>query len=42
MIGRDAKGVAKEAEQAILKEASNVIQVSLQLKLGTPMPKFKT
>ncbi|CAN1855871.1 Metal tolerance protein C1 [Linum perenne] len=39
---KDAKKVAKEADKEILKEACNVIQVSIQLNLGTPIPKFKS
>ncbi|CAI0446061.1 unnamed protein product [Linum tenue] len=39
---RDAKVVAEEAEREILKETSDVSRVSMQLRLGTPMPKFTT
>ncbi|KAJ0054575.1 hypothetical protein Pint_01029 [Pistacia integerrima] len=35
---RDAMKVAAEAEQEILKATSNVFQVSLQLRLGRPIP----
>ncbi|XP_044493664.1 metal tolerance protein C1 isoform X2 [Mangifera indica] len=35
---RDAMKMAEEAEQEILKATSNVFQVSLQLRLGRPIP----
>ncbi|KAK0582396.1 hypothetical protein LWI29_025154 [Acer saccharum] len=39
---RDAMKVAEAAEKEILKAASNVFQVSLQLRLGRPLPSFHT
>ncbi|KAK2649383.1 hypothetical protein Ddye_016872 [Dipteronia dyeriana] len=39
---RDAMKVAETAEKEILKAASNVFQVSLQLRLGRPLPSFHT
>ncbi|KAJ7972922.1 Metal tolerance-like protein [Quillaja saponaria] len=35
---RDAKAMAEEAEKEILKAVSNVIHVSIQLRLGHPIP----
>jgi hypothetical protein len=32
--------VAKEAEKEILKAASNIVHVSVQLRLGHPMPQL--
>ncbi|OVA04320.1 Cation efflux protein [Macleaya cordata] len=40
MLIRDAMEVAKEAEMEILKAASNVSRVSVQLRLGQPIPHF--
>ncbi|PQQ14519.1 hypothetical protein Pyn_35033 [Prunus yedoensis var. nudiflora] len=37
---RDAVELAKEAEEEILKAATNVIHVSIQLRLGSPIPQF--
>ncbi|XP_008235017.1 PREDICTED: metal tolerance protein 2 [Prunus mume] len=37
---RDAVEVAKEAEEEILKAATNLIHVSIQLRLGSPIPQF--
>ncbi|EEF41618.1 cation efflux protein/ zinc transporter, putative [Ricinus communis] len=39
LIG-DAMVVAEKAEKEILKVASDIIQVSIQLRLGNPVPKF--
>ncbi|KAM5563970.1 hypothetical protein ABKV19_018536 [Rosa sericea] len=37
---RDAIEVAKEAEEEISKAATNIIHVSVQLRLGSPIPQF--
>ncbi|KDP28108.1 hypothetical protein JCGZ_13879 [Jatropha curcas] len=37
---RDAKEVANAAEKEILKAASNIMTVRIQLRLGHPFPKF--
>ncbi|XP_050281866.1 metal tolerance protein 2-like [Quercus robur] len=37
---RDAKEMAEEAENEILKAASNIIHVSIQLRLGHPIPQL--
>ncbi|KAL5712960.1 Metal tolerance protein C1 [Ranunculus cassubicifolius] len=39
---RDAMKMAKEAEEGILKAASNLSQVSIQLRLGKPIPHHAT
>lgn len=39
-IWRDAKEVAKEAEMEIVKAVSSVSRVSIQLRLGKPIPQF--
>uniref|UniRef100_A0A2N9E149 Uncharacterized protein n=1 Tax=Fagus sylvatica TaxID=28930 RepID=A0A2N9E149_FAGSY len=40
MLIRDAMEVAEEAEKEILKAASNIIHVSIQLRLGHPIPQL--
>lgn len=37
---RDAMEIAEEAEKEILKAAPNIIHVSIQLRLGRPMPQL--
>lgn len=37
---QDAMEVAKEAEEAISKAATNILHVSIQLRLGSPIPQF--
>lgn len=32
--------LAKEAEEAISKAATNILHVSIQLRLGSPIPQF--
>ncbi|KAI3449519.1 hypothetical protein Pfo_006184 [Paulownia fortunei] len=41
MLIREAVGVAKKAEKKILEVVPNVIHVSIQLRLGRPMPEFQ-
>ncbi|KAM4086637.1 hypothetical protein ACJW30_10G117600 [Castanea mollissima] len=40
MLIGDAKEMAEEAENEILKAASNIIHVSIQLRLGHPIPQL--
>lgn len=40
-IKRDAMEVAKEAEALILQAAARVNGVSIQLRLGHPIPQFR-
>ncbi|KAF6142680.1 hypothetical protein GIB67_015166 [Kingdonia uniflora] len=40
MLIRDAKEIAEEAEKEILNVASNISQVSIQLRLGHLIPQF--
>ncbi|GAV83361.1 Cation_efflux domain-containing protein, partial [Cephalotus follicularis] len=41
MLNRDAMEVAEEVEEEIKKAASNIVQVSLLLRLGSPIPLFQ-
>lgn len=38
---REAMDTAKEAEKEIMKAASNIVLVNLQLRLGRPIPQFR-
>ncbi|MBA0708885.1 hypothetical protein Golax_023967 [Gossypium laxum] len=38
---REAMDTAKEAEKEIMKAASNIVHVNLQLRLGRPIPQFR-
>lgn len=38
---REAMDTAKEAEKEIMKAASNIVNVKLQLRLGRPIPQFR-